>query len=321
MPRSVLHVFIDTNVLLNFYSFTQDDLEELRKLRVAVENGEIRLWTTTQAADELARNRENKIAEAMRALKDIKVPSKVPAVARNLPEFEELMEARREYDRHLNALQQQLAQQFKDGHLVADQVLEELGYVAQVIAVSEDIRAAAMRRVETGNPPGKDGVGDAVNWECLLAECPDGEDLYLVTEDADFISPLDSDRIAAVLADEWSEKKQSHVGLYRRISSLFQDHFPQIRLASELEKQFRIRRLRRSGSFEETHRAIAGLAEYDEFTDQEARELLEAAVWNSQVNWISRDQDVLEFYTDLLNDHRDSFEEDELERFTEVFAA
>ena len=39
----MLEVFIDTNVYLTFFSFSQDDLEELRKLRVAIDNRAVRL--------------------------------------------------------------------------------------------------------------------------------------------------------------------------------------------------------------------------------------------------------------------------------------
>lgn len=52
----MLHAFIDTNIYLDFYAFATDDLEELRKLNVAIGAGELRLWSTTQITHELRRN-------------------------------------------------------------------------------------------------------------------------------------------------------------------------------------------------------------------------------------------------------------------------
>jgi len=41
-------MFIDTNVFLTFYHFSNDDLEELRKLRVLLEREEVVLYLPQQ---------------------------------------------------------------------------------------------------------------------------------------------------------------------------------------------------------------------------------------------------------------------------------
>src|SRR4051794_12651041 len=99
------HVFIDTNVYLEFFRFGQDDLEELRKVRVAIENSDVTLWTTTQATAELRRNREARVAESLDALRKLKPGGGVPQMARNLPEFSVLMNARREFELQLDVLE------------------------------------------------------------------------------------------------------------------------------------------------------------------------------------------------------------------------
>jgi hypothetical protein len=49
--------------------------------------------------------------------------------------------------------------------------------------------------MSVGNPPGKQGsLGDAINWEALLAEVPDGEDLYLIADDRDYLSVLNENK-------------------------------------------------------------------------------------------------------------------------------
>jgi PIN domain-containing protein len=314
-------VFIDTNVYLEFFRFGQDDLEELRKVRVAIENSDVTLWTTTQASAELKRNREARVAESLDVLRKLKPGGGVPQMARNLPEFGAFMSARREFELQLNALEEKLTQQFDARALAADSVLEELMGAASTVEVSGELFEAARRRVETGNPPGKrSDLGDAINWECLLEACPTGQDLYVITQDGDFVSRLQKDRFSAFLADEWRAAKSSEVRLYKRIAAFFQDHFPDIHLATELEKEIRVRRLIESTSFDSTHSAIAALAGYTDYTAQQANDLFEAALNNTQIRWISHDPDVNAFFVGLIDAHRDGLDPDELERFDRYFA-
>jgi predicted nucleic acid-binding protein len=318
----MIHVFIDTNVYLTFFSFTADDLEELRKLIAAVKNGNLKLWTTEQVRHELERNRENKVSESLAALRKMKPGEATPQMARNLPVFEELLESREEFGRRLNVLTEQLAEQFAARSLAADQVLAELMEAAEEIPTTNQTLAAARRRTEIGNPPGKKGsLGDAINWESLLGHGPAQQDLYLVTEDSDYVSTMTSDSISAFLAKEWRDAHDSEIHLHRRISSLLRDQFPDIKVATEFEKELRIRRLVDSPSFDRTHSAISQLASYTEFSEQQARDLLQGAVNNSQIRWISRDSDVQEFFRALLDQHRDHFTEEELVEFEERFGS
>lgn len=55
-----INLFVDTNVLLSFYAFTSDDIEQLRKLEGLIENGTLKLYVSRQVVDEFARNRETK---------------------------------------------------------------------------------------------------------------------------------------------------------------------------------------------------------------------------------------------------------------------
>lgn len=42
-PAAMIHVFIDTNIYLNFFQFTNDELNKLDKLRVAIDESHLRL--------------------------------------------------------------------------------------------------------------------------------------------------------------------------------------------------------------------------------------------------------------------------------------
>ena len=316
----MLHLFIDTNVYLTFFGFTSDDLEELHKLSVAITSEEARLWTTGQVKDEFQRRREGMVAESLQALKAMKPNEKTPQMARNLSEFDEMMDAKRDFVGHLNAVEERLTSEFWDRSLAADTVLDDLMSRANEIAVTDDILSAARRRKEVGNPPGKRAsLGDEINWECLLTDVPDGETLHLVTDDRDFSSDLRRGQISAFLADEWRERKKSDVHLYPRISAFFEEKFPDIKLATELEKELRVRALAESPSFEETHRAIRRLRGYADLSEQQVRDLFEASLHNSQIRWIANDHDVRGFLRDLVDENAGLFDDSELARFAEYF--
>jgi len=51
-------LLIDANIYLEFYRFSRDDLEELRKLAQLVLSDEIVLYVSEQLRDEFRRNRE-----------------------------------------------------------------------------------------------------------------------------------------------------------------------------------------------------------------------------------------------------------------------
>ena len=52
----MINLFIDTNVLLSFFHYTSDDLEELLKLDALVGADEITLWVPGQLEQEFGRN-------------------------------------------------------------------------------------------------------------------------------------------------------------------------------------------------------------------------------------------------------------------------
>lgn len=299
----MLQVFIDTNVYLTFYSLASEDLEELRKLHTAVQNGALRLVVPEQVHDELERNRETRFAESLKHVRDLRPAGGLPAMARDLPEAAPALEAQRTFVQRVGDLESRLTELFDRRELDADKVLAELLDAAGLISTTDDVLEAARRRVEVGSPPGKrSAVGDALNWETLLSEAAQ-DTLHLVTGDGDYVSVLAKDRVKPYLVREWEERKGGEVRLYRRISDFLRQHFPDIKVATELEKEIRLQALIDSGSFDSTHRAISRLRQYTEFTPQQAADLLEAAVENTQIRWIAADSDVQEFYRDLLGAH------------------
>ncbi|TOG70339.1 hypothetical protein CGI95_25270, partial [Vibrio parahaemolyticus] len=70
--------------------------------------------------------------------------------------------------------------------------------------------------------------------EAVLSEIPKDEDLHFVADDKDYYSVLDENRPKDFLLSDWKEFNDSDIFFYRRLSLFFKEHYPQIKLASEL---------------------------------------------------------------------------------------
>ncbi len=315
-----MNLFLDSNIYLSFYRLSDDDLEELQKLTVVVKSKNTALYVTDQVRDEFNRNREGVIAGSLKAFETSKLPSGFPRLVMNYPDYEAMTKALAEYDKHRNSLSREVREAAANKKLHADGIIDELFKLARKVPMTEDIWTAAQQRFDLGKPPGKDAsYGDAVNWESLLDVVPDGEDLLFVTGDSDYSSKLDILLLADALLSEWKMKKKSTVTLYKNLNSLFKDKYPTIKLASELERELAIIDLATSSNFVQTHAAIRRLDAYTDFSADEARELINAAISNDQIHRIYDDDDVYEFFTQLAIDHEGDIDPEEWHYFWTTF--
>ncbi len=94
-----MHLFVDTNTLLAFYEFTKEDLVELEKLTVLLTKKELSLYLPDQVRDEFERNREVRLASALRSLEDKGLGQRFPVICRDYDEFTRLETTRRDYGR------------------------------------------------------------------------------------------------------------------------------------------------------------------------------------------------------------------------------
>ncbi|RQW29305.1 hypothetical protein EHS17_03235 [Rhodobacteraceae bacterium CH30] len=215
----------------------------------------------------------------------------------------------KEYDQKLSLLIEKVNKDISERTLKADHKINELFSKATVIKNSEALISKARLRVDVGNPPGKNGsLGDAINWEALLENVPIQQKLCLITDDKDYFSIIDENRPKDFLRDEWLARKNNETVFYRRISQFFKVHHPEIKLASEAEKEIAIRGLADSGSFSSTHSAISKISKYLEFNKSQANEIAQAGLSNNQINWIICDSDVFDFYLNFLKNNSRSLE-------------
>jgi predicted nucleic acid-binding protein len=309
----MITLFIDTNVLLSFYHLTSEDIEELKKLVALVENKEIDLIVPKQVENEFWRNRGGKIVDAMKKLREAKFNASFPAFSKDYEEYAELRDFLKKADKLHAELVGKITADAKNMSLKADEIVTGLFKKATKPAFIQEQYLSALMRTRLGNPPGKDeSVGDAVNWETLLATVDDGTHLYLVSEDKDYRSQLSEGVFNEFLRIEWETKKKSELHYYSKMSDFFKECFPNIKLASQVESDLAITSLSNSGTFASTHIRIAKLNKFEEFTLEQIERLIEITYENPQVGWIIDDGDVHSFYSKLLDKYGNGLKPEDL---------
>lgn len=311
MSSNPIHCFIDTNIFLRFLGYSKDDLEKLKILAASVKKGSVVLYVTEQVRNEYFKRREQEIDTVLRDAKKKKIDEGFPVTFQAYKEYEDLRKAINTFNKARDTLVNSVLEDAINYKLSADELVSDIFGSANYIEINENSVQKAHLRVKLNNPPGKRGYGDAVNWELLLAAVPSelqGE-FYLVTNDSDFASPLQPHQISRFLSAEWNVSKSSVLVLYTSLSQFFATHFPEIQLAAEMERKDLIDDLVNSPSFQRTHSAILALSEYDNFTDNEVKSLVVAAVANTQISWICADGDVNSFFTRIYHGREHLFDE------------
>jgi predicted nucleic acid-binding protein len=295
-----MRLFIDANIFLRFYSYSDDRLEELKKLFLLIEKGDIVLYVPAQLRDEVSRNREAEIKRAYKDLLELKLEKGFPYIFRSHDDFSAILKVLKSFYEVKDRILKELDKDVRDKNLKADLVIKELFDKGENIDSAKYVDLARLR-MAVGNPPGKDGsLGDAINWECLLETIPKGDDLFLISKDSDYQSPLNEKDFNGFLSDEWLLKKESEVFFYQSLTEWASKHQKDIMLKLEDEKSTLIDRLLQSGSYAETHLVIEGLSKHEDFSTSQTDQILSAGAFNSQVRWVLSDEDVRNFYNKLL---------------------
>ncbi len=317
----MLHLYIDTNAYLTFYHLTSDDLEELKKLQVLIgKTKQIQLHLPEQTSDEFFRNRETKIADALKRFKEEKLNNQFPQISKEYPEYNKMREAIKEFDKNKSKLLDKLNKDIFDNSLAADNIIKELFDKAKYHPTSGDILQLAKTRFDLGKPPGKNkSYGDALNWEVLLKNIPEDEDLYFISDDKDFYSEINQAYFNSYLLDEWHRLKHSRIYYYRRVSEFFKAKFPDIKIASEYEKELLIKELASRGSFAGARETLKKLSMFEEFSTEQINDFVKACYSNNQIYWIRNDGDITEMISKIVSPNKEKVETSVLEEFFEIY--
>ena len=208
------HLFVDTNVLLDFYSYSKDDLGQLKRLIEHVQADGVCLHLPQHVVNELERNRETKLKTSADQFKKDSFPTAMPRHMQDYPQAKEYSAAVDAALKMRTFLINQAAADAGSRTLAADKVIEALVEKATVYPDDDATYARALQRMQKGNPPGKAGsIGDQYNWEFLLAGVPD-EDLHIVSKDGDYSSQLNTGKPHPFLHKEWNDRKHSDLHVY-----------------------------------------------------------------------------------------------------------
>jgi predicted nucleic acid-binding protein len=165
--KSGAHLFIDTNVLLNFFAYSKNDLEQLDKLVQLIHAKTIRLYLTEQVVNEFSRNRDSKLAESFAKFR-LTTVSGTPSFMLDLHQCKSYTKALKAFEQAHSVLMKAAKEAAIKRDLPADQIFALLVKEAKTIEISQEFYEAAERRHSLGNPPGKnDSIGDQLNWEML----------------------------------------------------------------------------------------------------------------------------------------------------------
>lgn len=311
-----MQLFIDTNILLSFYALNQEDLGELRKLADRVINKEVTLLITDQIIDEFYRNREQRIEGSLKSFYGQTFNPQLPQICENYPEeSERLRSALKEYEQAHSLMVARVAIDIKAKNLQTDQIIRSFFENGYKVVLDQATIDRARLRMGVGNPPGKNNsLGDAINWECLLTVVPDQTDLFLISGDKDYSSPLGDDELSGFLRDEWERRKQSKILFYRRLSAFFKDQLPDIGMANSRDRDYLVRELSNSQSLADVQKIVTRLISYPEFTAGQANGILLAALNNQRVAWSIDDENVRGFLLDIMTRYEQYLDVEMLDR-------
>lgn len=295
------HVFIDSNIFLDFYRLAASDLRKLNDLVDLIEEGKIHLYLTQQVYNEFFRNRENTFKETFKGFLESKVAVQMSPIFKGYPEYSKISELQRELEKVKLDLKEKIEKDMDSRNLVADKIVRGI-FEATEILNSEQFLDKAIIRHRLGNPPGKkdNSYGDEINWEALLFYVPVNTDLIIVSNDGDYESKFFEGKLNSFLKSEWKNKK-SKIFFYKTLGEFFNKHNISITLEIEQEKNELIEKLINSRSFTNTHEVIRRLEKIGSFSEDQIKGIVTAYLGNSQVRSIRKDPDLHRFYIKHIN--------------------
>lgn len=229
-------IFIDTNILLDFYRIRKSDIS-LKYLQ-EIEDHKDKLILTNQVEMEFRKNRQKVILEALVAVNKISAGGlSVPTVLFDAKPVEMIKKAQKQI-----SVQQKKIKDRIDKLLTSPGTQDKVFQTLQKIFKTESefnlnrenkkrfaIRKLALKRFYLGYPPRKkedNSIGDAINWEWII-DCASRTDkhIILVTRDNDFgINYEDNSFLNDWLLIEFRERisQKRKIILTEKLSSAFQ---------------------------------------------------------------------------------------------------
>ncbi len=315
-----MNLFIDTNIFLNFYNLSEDDLESLKQIAIMIESKKINLYIPDQVKIEFFKNRDKVISEALKRIKDSSISPNASQIVKSHKNYNQLIDSLKQYEKVRVEIYKDVFDEAKHSKLAADILVNRIFHSSKLLESTEDIIEQAKRRHDLGLPPGKGNkFGDCINWLSLKMNLSSGEKLYFISDDGDYSSLLDGSEFNSFLLQEWWNEKKAELIYYKKLSAFLRANFPDIKMANELEKDLDIQALSTAQSFASAKSKLKKIAQYDVFTAQQLVDIIEAAVSNSQIFWIKDDVGVGDILKNIVSTNMELISPEVLERFREVY--
>ncbi len=196
-------IFIDTNILLDFYRIRKSDIS--LKYLEEMEKHKDRLILTNQVEMEFRKNRQKVILETIAEVKKITTGSlNVPTILSDAKPVEMIKNAQKTITSQQKKITERI-DKLLSSPITQDRVFQTLQRIFKTesqfnLSRENDqryrIRRLALRRFYLGYPPRKKedtSIGDAINWEWII-DCAarTGKDIIVVTRDSDFGASYDN---------------------------------------------------------------------------------------------------------------------------------
>jgi predicted nucleic acid-binding protein len=191
------YIFIDTNILLDFYRIRRTDvsmkyLEEIEKHKGII-------ISTSQVEMEYKKNRQSAILESIGEVKKINnVNLVVPAIISDAKAVEMIKKSKKDIDDQQKKLKERIEKILKNPNIndPVYKILQKVFSHKSPINLNREnkqrftIRRLALKRFMLGYPPRKNtdnSIGDAINWEWIV-KCAETsrKHIIIVTRDTDF---------------------------------------------------------------------------------------------------------------------------------------
>ncbi|MBA7569050.1 hypothetical protein ES708_10787 [subsurface metagenome] len=221
-------LFIDTNILLDFYRAKKDVGLDLLDL---IDKHKDKVITTYQVEMEFKKNRQQVILEALGGLKKPEIQWTIPAFLKKAKAVSAMKKSMSQAHKKIASLQQRtrkiLANPTKFDPVYKS--IQRLFRQDSPLNLSRDkeirftLRRLARKRFTLGYPPRKDkdtSIGDAVNWEWII-HCAKTEkkDVIIVSRDFDYGRVIGKDAyINDWLLQEFRERVRKKVMLMSKIT-------------------------------------------------------------------------------------------------------
>ncbi|MDR2223800.1 MAG: PIN domain-containing protein [Flavobacteriaceae bacterium] len=316
-----MNLFIDTNIYLNFFHFSKDDITELEKLKYLLDDEKITIHLPQQTEDEFYRNREKIINNSINSLKEYKSPKTYPEISKNYTEFENLKTIVKEFEKTRQLIISKIINDTKENKLSADLLIRDIFNKSKKHKTTDILIQESKNRYDLGNPPGKGkSYGDALNWCTLLSEIKDEEDLYIISDDSDFNSILENTDLNPFLKEEWNKTKKAKAIYYNSLSKFLSVHFSIINLKDNTEKEASIKELSLTSNFAQAHARLSKLKNYNNFTIPQLNDIMEIVTNNNQFYWIKEDYGIGNVIREIVNNnYKESINQDIYERYLWIY--